>query len=125
MAIVNYSGAIAISQNFTTDTDRLKRVANQEYVGAEVGAIHPGPQRAHRGEHGAYPGDGHRRQRCGRVRRGLASLAANLAGVPGRKSVVVFSAGYALTPQLAEQLNHAEEACNRSDVASIRWMWAV
>jgi VWFA-related protein len=37
--------------------------------------------------------------------------------VPGRKSVVVFSAGYALTPQLAEQLNHAEEACNRSDVA--------
>ena len=54
---------------------------------------------------------------AGGFARGLASLAANLAGVPGRKSVVVFSAGYALTPQLAEQLNHAEEACNRSDVA--------
>jgi VWFA-related protein len=117
MAIVNYSGAIAISQNFTTDTDRLKRVANQEYVGAEVARSTLDPNAPTAGNMARIQATATAASGAGGFARGLASLAANLAGVPGRKSVVVFSAGYALTPQLAEQLNHAEEACNRSDVA--------
>ena len=108
MAIVNYSGSIAISQNFTTDTDRLKREASREYVVGDANLATGGGSRA-RVQSVTTAGSG-----ANGFMRGLRVLAANLAGVPGRKNVVLFSAGYAGGNV---ELHNAVETCNRSDVA--------
>ena len=112
MAIANYGGAVSIAQNFTTDTDRLKRIAAQEFLGAEMDTA---PAIAGRGistsSQAAAAGSG-----GAGFALGLRLLAANLASVPGRKNVVVFSQGFPFSPQMDAQLRSAVAECNRNDV---------
>src|SRR6202047_1737340 len=47
----------------------------------------------------------------------VRSLAKNLRAVPGRKMLVLFSAGFALTPQNESELTATIDACNKANVA--------
>ncbi len=102
MAIVNYNGGLSVSQNFTTDTERLERVADREVVTGT----------AAQGRNPAAGGSGPEG-----LARSIRLLAANLSSVSGRKSLVLFSGGYSQTGPLNVLLLSAVEACNRSDVA--------
>src|SRR6266403_159697 len=47
----------------------------------------------------------------------VRSLAKNLRAVPGRKMLVLFSAGFALTPENESELTATIDACNKANVA--------
>ena len=94
IAVVNFTGALQVAQNFTDDIDRLKQVVGG--IKVSVGR----PRTAKRASLGAVPrlGGG-----IGRFRRAqhaagrCASMAKNLADVPGRKSLILFTSGFPLT----------------------------
>ena len=48
---------------------------------------------------------------------GIRSLAKNLTNVPGRKSVVLFTAGFPLTSEAQAELTATISACNQANVA--------
>ncbi len=47
----------------------------------------------------------------------LRNLAKNLGNVPGRKSLVLFTSGFPLTPENRPEVTAAIDACNKSNVA--------
>ena len=48
---------------------------------------------------------------------GVRSLAKNLTNVPGRKSVVLFTSGFPLSPEAQAELTATISACNQANVA--------
>jgi VWFA-related protein len=118
MAVVDFTGALRIIQNFTGDPARLKRAA--EYAkssavspndsdsssgGAQAGA--PMPSLFNTGnDFGVYT-----------LLLAIRTLAKDLAAVPGRKSVVLFTEGFPLTPDAAIDLTATISACNQANVA--------
>ena len=118
MAVVDFTGALRIIQNFTGDTARLKRAT--EYAkssavspndsdsssgGAEAGA--PMPSLFNTGnDFGVYT-----------LLLAIRTLAKDLAAVPGRKSVVLFTEGFPMTPDAAIDLTATISACNQANVA--------
>jgi len=116
MAVVNFGGAIQIAQNFTANAERLKQVVsgikfsstspNVEEAGAGLGAAGDiGLSRA-AAEFGAR-----------NVIIGLQSLAKNLAQVPGRKSLILLTAGFVLSDENLSELTALINTCNKSNVA--------
>src|SRR5579872_2936806 len=111
MAIVNYGGSIQIAQNFTADAARLKAVV----TGVSIPSINvnasdtPGGPRLS----GMAGGFGARD-----VILALRTMAKNLAGVPGRKTLILLTGGFPLKdPDLISEVTATIEACNRSNVA--------
>jgi hypothetical protein len=96
MAVVNYSGTLEITQNFTTDADRLKQVVS----GVK---FNMGP---------AFGNFGTRNSILA-----LNTLAKNLAEVPGRKILVLLTGGFPVTDQLMPDMTAAIATCNKSNVA--------
>ena len=47
----------------------------------------------------------------------VRSMAKTLASVPGRKTMILFSSGFPLTPEYTSELTAAINACNRANVA--------
>ena len=104
MAVVDFTGALRIIQNFTGDAAQLKRAT--EYAkssavspndsdsssgGAEAGA--PMPSLFNTGnDFGVHT-----------LLLAIRSLAKDLAAVPGRKSVVLFTEGFPMTPDAADR----------------------
>jgi len=108
MAIVNFGGSIQLAQNFTADADRLQQAVKGvkfSSVGAAGGVGMGGLNRA-ASEYGAYT-----------MLLGVRALAKNLADVPGRKSLILFSAGFPLTIEAQSELTAAIDMCNKSNVA--------
>ena len=118
MAVVDFTGALRIIQNFTGDPARLKRAA--EYAkssavspndsdsssgGAEAGAPMPGLFNTGN-DFGVYT-----------LLLAIRTLAKDLAAVPGRKSVVLFTEGFPMTPDAAIDLTATISACNQANVA--------
>jgi len=118
MAVVDFTGALRIIQNFTGDPAQLKRAT--EYAkssavspndsdsssgGAEAGA--PMPSLFNTGnDFGVYT-----------LLLAIRTLAKDLAAVPGRKSVVLFTEGFPMTPDAAIDLTATISACNQANVA--------
>ncbi|MCU1237369.1 MAG: hypothetical protein JWP63_5336 [Candidatus Solibacter sp.] len=111
MAIVNFTGALTVAQNFTDDIDRLKQVVS----GIKVSAIAPGAERASLGRGprlGAGSDFGARS-----VLLALRGMAKNLGEVPGRKSLILFTSGFPLSNEARSEANAAVDACNKANVA--------
>jgi VWFA-related protein len=110
MAVVNFTGALQIAQNFTPDIDRLKQVVG----GIKTSAVAPGPERASLGvpRLGGAGGYGARTMLMA-----LRSMAQNLSDVPGRKSLILFTSGFPLGNEARSEANAAIDACNKSNVA--------
>ena len=47
----------------------------------------------------------------------LRNLAKGLADIPGRKTLVLFSAGFPLTEEIRSEVTAAIDLCNRANVA--------
>jgi hypothetical protein len=111
MAIVNFGGAVQIAQNFTSDAGRLKQVVS----GVKSSAVSPNVEVASIGmpRLGGAAADYGARS----VVLALRSLAKNLAGVPGRKTLILFTAGFPLNSEIRSEVTAAIDACNKANVA--------
>lgn len=110
MAIVNFSGSLTVAQNFSPDVERLKRIAAGENVPAVASNSELDPSGATLTsaelEYGQYT-----------MLLSLRSLARRLAAVPGRKMLVLLSAGFTLDSDQISDLSAAIDACNKANVA--------
>ncbi|HWF08454.1 MAG TPA: VWA domain-containing protein [Bryobacteraceae bacterium] len=108
MSIVNFGGALQIAQNFTDDAARLKRVVSGEKFAA-VGA-NTDPSLGSLSKAAADFG-------ARNVLLALRSLARNLATVPGRKTLILFTTGFPLNAERISEATATIDMCNRSNVA--------
>jgi VWFA-related protein len=117
MAILNYGGSVHVAQNFTTDAARLKQIASgvklpngpnaDAAVPVEVASLGAPPLFASsESDYGART-----------MLLALRSVARNLATVPGRKSLVLLTAGFPWTPENQSELTAVMSACNKANVA--------
>src|SRR3954471_1825879 len=111
MAVVDFGGTLKITQNFTADADRLKKVV----AGTKFSTVSPNGEVA---SLGATPliraeADFGARSMLWAVR----DLAKNLSTVPGRKSLVLLTAGFPLTNERQSELSAVIDACNKANVA--------
>jgi VWFA-related protein len=111
MAIVNFGGSVQIAQNFTADAERLKQVVS----GVKSSAVSPNAEVASIGTPrlGRAASDYGARS----VVLALRSLAKNLADVPGRKTLILFTAGFPLNSEIRSEVTAAIDACNKANVA--------
>ena len=119
MAVVDFTGALRVIQNFTTDAVRLKEAAKN----MKPSAVAPNGESSltntslpmsttdaaalqSESDFGIHT-----------LLLGIRSLAKNLTNVPGRKSVVLFTAGFPLTAEAEAELTATISACNQANVA--------
>jgi hypothetical protein len=109
MAIVNYGGTLQITQNFTSDVERLKAIVS----GTKI-AMGPSPN-ASSGPGGLGRAAGAFGARS--VILAIRDLAKDLATIPGRKSLMLLTAGFKVTPDILSEVTATIDVCNRSNVA--------
>ena len=108
MAIVNFGGALQITQNFTSDAERLKAVVS----GIKFSSVAPNGDPA-----GPRLGGGMNAYGARSVVMALRELAKNLADIPGRKSLIMLTSGFRLNDEIRSEVTAAIDMCNRSNVA--------
>jgi VWFA-related protein len=121
MAVVDFGGKLRVVQNFTANGDALTAAVK----GVKYSSV---DSNASAGTNSLAPvtvasaglsslsnaeADFGARTMLLAVR----SLAKNLRSVPGRKMLVLFSAGFALTPENESELTATIDACNKANVA--------
>src|SRR5215469_10070417 len=115
IALVDFGGTLRIAQNFTADADRLKKVV----AGVKFSAISPNAQSpvevASLGAPPLLSAEANFAARS--MLLAIRDLAKNLMTVPGRKSLVVLTAGFPLTPEHQSELTATIDACNKANVA--------
>jgi VWFA-related protein len=119
MAVVDFGGTLRIVQNFTANADALRaavRGVKYSSVDSNAGAGSSGPVTVASSSlsslSSAEADFGARTMLLG-----VRSLAKNLRAVPGRKMLVLFSSGFALTPENESELTATIDACNKANVA--------
>jgi VWFA-related protein len=118
MAVVEFGGALRVTQNFTANADVLhtavknaktSAVASNTTDTSSAGSI-GGPSllgiTGNEAEFGART-----------MLLSMRTLAKNLQSVPGRKMLVLFSAGFPLDPTSHAELLATIDACNKANVA--------
>jgi VWFA-related protein len=118
MAIADFGGSVHISQNFTANADRLKQVV----MGLKGSAVSPNaepPMVASLGAPSLGPSLSNAEADFGirSVLLALRSLAKSLSTVPGRKTLVMLTAGFPMTPEYQSELTAVIDTCNKSNVA--------
>jgi VWFA-related protein len=109
MAIANFGGALQIAQNFTDDTQRLKNVVS----GVKFSAVAPNASDASAPQLSTAMASFGARD----VLYALKDLAKGLSSVPGRKTVILITAGFPLTPEIMSETTSVISACNKANVA--------
>jgi VWFA-related protein len=121
MSIMEFGGTLRVIQNFTADADRLK----QAVAGVKFSAVSPnapadpiGPATTQspglppvqgsnpEADFGAYT-----------LLLSIRSLAKDLASIPGRKSLILFTSGFPLNDERQSELTATIDACNKANVA--------
>ncbi len=102
MAVVEFAGGLRVSQNFTDDADRLKKVVN---------GVKNSPLSTTGGPYALRSFA----QRS--VLLALRDLAKGLSDVPGRKTLIFISGGFPLNQEGYTELTATIDACNRANVA--------
>jgi VWFA-related protein len=120
MAVVDFTGSLRVIQNFTADAIRLKEAAKN----MKSAAVAPNgdPALANASLTSNLPGtptlpDSEADFGVHTLLLGIRSLAKNLSNVPGRKSVVLFTAGFPMTAEAEAELTATISACNQANVA--------
>jgi len=117
MAVVNFGGSLVIQQNFTTNSELLKAAVNginsphietngQISQPVTVATTGLGSISNAEADYGART-----------MLLSIRSLAKNLRGVPGRKMLILFSAGFPLNTERISELTATIDACNKANVA--------
>ncbi|MEQ1473410.1 MAG: VWA domain-containing protein, partial [Candidatus Acidiferrum sp.] len=119
MAVVDFGGALRIVQNFTSNAALLRTAVSgvkQSSVNPNANVPDTQPVTVASSSLSSLnnaEADFGARSMLLAVR----SLAKNLRGMPGRKMVVLFSGGFALTPENESELTATIDACNKSNMA--------
>ena len=115
IAVVNFSGTLRITQNFTNDPDQLRAVIS----GAKSSTVStsdagtPGLSNSGAATLSAAASFG-----INSVLLGLRGLAKGLIDVPGRKMIVMLTAGFPMNdPEVRSELTATIDACNKSNVS--------
>jgi VWFA-related protein len=117
MAVVDFGGTLRIAQNFTANPDALRAAVSglkNSYVSSNpdnsspvtVAAAGLSSISTAETDYGART-----------MLLAVRSLAKNLRSVPGRKMLILFSSGFALTPENESELTATIDACNKANVA--------
>src|SRR5580693_10377088 len=118
IAVIDFGGSVHIAQNFTADAERLKQVVN----GVKGSAVSPNAQPpvevASLGGGPSMPSllsmdDAEADFGAHTVMLALRSLAKNMAAVPGRKTLIMLTAGFPLTPDRQSELTAVIDSCNK------------
>jgi VWFA-related protein len=116
MAVVNFGGTLQIAQNFTASAERLKRAVS----GLKMSTVSPVEDTTlDVATTGTMPSLGNTAADFG-IRTSLLalkSLAKNLAGVPGRKTLILLTSGYAVNDEHMPEVTAAINECNKANVA--------
>ena len=117
MAVVEFGGVLFVAQNFTANTDRLKQVVKN----MTPGAVHTNssdpvapPQLA---SVSAMSLGGESNFAARTMLLAIRSLSKNLGSLPGRKTLILFSEGFPLTPETQSELTATIDAANKANVA--------
>ena len=118
MAVVDFTGTLRIIQNFTGDPVQLRRATQY----AKTSAVSPNDSDSSAGTAQAGPPmpsffDSANDFGVYSLLLAIRTLAKDLADVPGRKSVVLFTEGFPLTPDAQFELTATVSACNQANVA--------
>ncbi len=116
MAVVDFDGSLRIAQNFTADGDLLKRaVSTVKYASVNPNAGGENLQFAAMG----VPSLGRAESDFGArsVLLSMRDVAKSLRSVPGRKTLILFSSGFPLTPERQSELTATIDALNKANIA--------
>jgi VWFA-related protein len=124
IAIVDFGGTVRIAQNFTADAARLKQVV----AGLKTSAVSPNASPVEVASLGSTPigastfgmpqlSNAEADFGARSVMLALRSLAKSLGSVPGRKTLVMLTAGFPITPEIQSELTAVISVCNRYNVA--------
>jgi VWFA-related protein len=130
MAVVDFGGALRIRQNFTANAALLKAAASGAKVSSvesnapadsagvtiasNMGSINPATGATSDMSLISSAGADYGART---MLLAIRSLAKNLRGIPGRKMLILFSAGFPLTPERTSELTATIDACNKANVA--------
>src|SRR5271157_722861 len=120
MAVINFGGTVSVAQNFTADAERLKQVVRK----VKFSSVSPNAEPVEVASLG-MPQLGNAEANFGArtLLLALRSVAKSLASVPGRKSLVLLTAGFPITPGDSDAFERQSEllavisACNKANVA--------
>jgi VWFA-related protein len=113
IAVVNFSGSMRVTQNFTNDADRLKQVLS----GVKFSTVSTADDSGSRGLNGTATLSQAATFGVNSVLLGMRSLAKGLADVPGRKMLVMLTAGFVLNDETRPEMVATIAACNKSNVS--------
>jgi VWFA-related protein len=115
MAVVDFGGTLRIVQNFTANADTLRAAVS----GVKSSSVDPNATSPVTIASAGISSLNNTEADFGARTMLLAvrSLAKNLRSVPGRKMMVLFSSGFALTPENESELTATIDACNKANVA--------
>ena len=128
MAVVDFGGALKIKQNFTADSARLKLAVQS--IGTS--SVQPNANASNSGSAssgGGLSSDGLSTSGSIMLDNSISDfgaqtlllairdMAKNLASIPGRKSMILFTAGFAITPERQSELTATIDVCNKANVA--------
>ena len=104
MAIINFGGTVSVAQNFTADAQRLKQVVRN----VKFSSVSPNAPDAQPVEVASVgmPQLGNAEANFGArtLLLALRSVAKSLASVPGRKSLVLLTAGFPINARRSRYL---------------------
>src|SRR5215475_14373449 len=118
MAVVEFGGSLQIRQNFTANVDLLKKAASGLKGSAVASNVDPstaGSAIAMQGMSSFSNAEADFGART--MLLALRSLAKDLRAIPGRKMVILISAGFPLSPERESELTATIDACTKSNVA--------
>jgi VWFA-related protein len=116
VAVADFTGTVHIAQNFTANSDLLDRALRSvRYAAVNPNDTTPGPDVAGLGEAAltTVAADFGARSLLLAIR----DLSRRLEAVPGRKTLVLFSAGFPLNSERMSELTAAIDAANKANVA--------
>ncbi|MGB8323878.1 MAG: VWA domain-containing protein [Candidatus Acidiferrum sp.] len=119
MAIVDFGGVLSIKQNFTASAELLKAAVS----GAKAPHIETNPSDPQQSmtvaSNNAFPSFSSSESDYGArtMLLSVRSLAKSLRTVPGRKMLILFSAGFPLDSERTSELTATIDACNKANVA--------
>ncbi|HWY08279.1 MAG TPA: VWA domain-containing protein [Candidatus Acidoferrales bacterium] len=120
MAVVDFGGSLLVKQNFTTNADLLTAAVsgvknpNIETNGQSAALAAP-VMIASSGMSSISSAEADFGART--MLLAVRSLAKNLRAVPGRKMLILFSAGFPLTTERLSELTATIDACNKANVS--------
>ncbi len=115
MAVVDFGATLKMTQNFTADPELLSKAL--QGVKQDLSAYPKDGTPANGPGRGAGPTGGpfHDERSVGMLAE-IRSLAKNLSSLPGRKALILFTAGLVLSEEHMSHLNATVDACNMVNV---------